>query len=178
MIISKNGSELTEDEYSQIRDSLFREFKITLSSKDQLKDKLFFLLKQENKILAMGGLVEVHPVIFDGREYSFNGFVEIISNEKGKGYGKEVVQTMRKYLVAQDKTGLGFCMIKNKGFYEKCGFKIDTTSTPRFVYQKDGKRIINKDGQIIFYQESSDQFMKKVLADPKKEVSIPTENLW
>ena len=40
------------------------------------------------------------------------------------------------------------------------------------------EKITNKDGQIIFYQESSDNFMKKVLAQPEKEVSIPTEKLW
>ena len=59
----------------------------------------------------------------------------IIANEKGKGYGKQVVVAIREYLIACDTTGLGFCFPKNQGFYEKCGLKVDTHSTQRFVYR-------------------------------------------
>ncbi|MDO8610558.1 MAG: GNAT family N-acetyltransferase [bacterium] len=178
MIIKKNGSELTDSELAQINDALLREFKVSLPSRDQLKDRLFFLLKQGNTILAMGALLEVRPVIFDEKEYVIYGFVNVVANEKGKGYGKQVITAMKEYLTTYDKTGLGFCMLNNKRFYEKCGFNIETTSTQRFVYTKGAERITNQDGQIIFYQDSSDNFMKKVLAKPEKEVSIPTQNLW
>ena len=54
----------------------------------------------------------------------------------------------------------------------------NTKSTQRFVYRKGDKKITNQAGQYIFYQDSSDHFMEKVLANPVKEVSIPTQNLW
>lgn len=177
-IILKKGTELAEDELTQIKSAIFREFKVPFRIEDQSPDKLFFLLEQENKILAMGALWEVKPVILDGEEFSFLAVLNVMANEKGKGYGKQVVSTMREYLTKNNKTGFGFCMPRTKGFYEKCGFQIEEKSTQRFVYTKGKERITNKDGQIIFYQDSSDNFMKKVLAQPEKEVSIPTENLW
>jgi len=177
-IILKNCSELTADELAQIKEAIFREFKVPFKIEDQSPDKLFFLLKEQREILAMGALWEVKPVIFDGEEFSFSSVLNVVANEKGKGYGKQTVLAMRNSLTKNNKTGFGFCMPKNKGFYEKCGFQIEEKSTQRFIYHKGSERITNKDGQIIFYQDSSDKFMKKVLVNPDKEVSIPTQNLW
>ena len=177
-IILKKNSQLTRDELAQIKSALFSEFKVPFKIEDQSPDKLFFLLKKENRILSMGALWEVKPVLFDGEEFSFLSVLNVVANEKGKGYGKQVILVMREYLTKNNKTGFGFCMQKNKGFYEKCGFQIEEKSTQRFVYTKGAERITNKDGQIIFYQESSDNFMKKVRALPDKEASIPTDNLW
>ena len=178
MIVAKKGTKLTESELSQIKESVLREFKVPLNDSDHAEDKLFFLLKKEDTILAMGALWKVAPVIFNGEEFSFFGVLNVIANVKGKGYGKQIVTEMRKYAATHDVTCLGFCMPKNTGFYEKCGFSIDSTSTPRFVYTKDTKRITNQDGQYIFYWNSSDRFMEKVAANPDLKVSIPTEGLW
>lgn len=177
-MILKNGAELTDSELTQVNEALFREFKVSLPPKDELKDRLFFLLKKNSAVLAMGGLLEVKPVIFDGNKFLIYGFVNVVANIKGKGYGKKIVKAMMNYLADNDKTGLGFCMPKIMGFYEKCGLNINTTSTKRFVYKKGSKRITNQDGQYIFYQDSKVNFMKKVLLSPEKEVSIPTEGLW
>jgi GNAT superfamily N-acetyltransferase len=178
ILVTKPGSELTDSELNQINTSLFREFKVPPPTKDYLQDKLFFLLKNGDEILAMGALWEVAPVVFNQEVFSIVGFIEVIANVKLKGYGKRVVGTMREYLATRNKTAFGFTLPKNIGFYEKCGFKIETASTQRFVYMKDGKRITNQDGQVIFYQDCSDKFMEKVLANKELEVSIPTDGLW
>lgn len=177
-ILLKTGSELNYNELSQIKEAIFREFKVAFNLNDHSKDKLFFFLKSEDMILAMGALWKVKPVIFDGKNFVLYGVLNVVANIKGKGYGKKVVTEMRNYLTKDDLTGFGFCMPKICGFYEKCGFSIDTVSTQRFVYKKGTERITNQDGQIIFYQDSSDEFMKKVLSKPENEVSIPTRNLW
>ena len=129
-------SSLTHSERNQINDALLREFRVSLPPIDPLFEKLFFLLKRADVILAIGGLMEVKPVIFDKEEFVVYGFVDVVANEKGRGYGKQVLKAMSDYLRAHDKTGLGFCMLKNKPFYEKCGFQIETASTHRFVYIK------------------------------------------
>jgi len=133
-LVIKKGINLTEQELSQIKKDILREFKIAFNMDDQAKEKLFFLLKQENAILAMGSLWEVKPVIFNGENFSIYGVLNVIANIKGKGYGKRIVTSMIKYLVFHNKTAFGFCMPQNSGFYEKCGFTIDTVSTKRFVY--------------------------------------------
>lgn len=177
-IVLRNSSELSDDELTQMKEAIFREFKVPFRIQDNPQDTLYFFLKQQNAILAMGALGEVTPVIFNGDEFTFLGVLNVVANEKGKGYGKQVVTAMRESITTQDRTGLGFCFPSNKGFYEKCGFKIEANSTQRFVYRKGIERIINQDGQIIFYQDCSDDFMKKVLANPGKVVTIPTQGLW
>lgn len=177
-LTQKDESALTEDVLSQINQSLLKEFKVSLPPRDPLFKKLFFLLQRDNTILAMGALMEVQHVMFDEEEFTIYGFVEVVANEKGRGYGKQVVEAMTNYLRIHDKTGIGFCMPRNKGFYEKCGLETNTISTQRFVYIKEEERITNQDGQIIFYHDSSDNFMKKVLSKPGIDVYIPTGRLW
>lgn len=177
-MVIKKGVDLIDQELSQIKEAIFREFKAPFNISDQTKDRLFFLLKQEDTILAMGALWEVKPVVFNGENFVIYGVLNVVANIKGKGYGKRIVHTIREYLIFRNKTVLGFCMPKNTGFYEKCGFNIDAVSTHRFVYTKGRERITNQDGQYIFYQDSSNHFMEKVLAVPDQEVSIPTEKLW
>lgn len=177
-IIIKDGSELTESEIAQIKEAVQREFKVGFNSDDHDSDKLFFLLKNEDEILSMGALWEVKPVIFDGENFTIHAFLNVISNIKSKGYGKQVISTMLDYLKEHNFTGFGFTMLKNTGFYEKCGFDIESGSTQRFVYTKDGERITNQDGQVIFFLDNSDEFMKKVIANPDQQVTIPTDKLW
>jgi GNAT superfamily N-acetyltransferase len=174
----KNGVELSVEELDQIRAAVLREFKQQFTAADHKKDKIFFLLKDGFTIMALGAVWEISPVIFRNVSYSLLGVLNVIANEKGKGYGKRVVSAIRDYMIKHDKTGIGFCMPKNQEFYKKCGFSITTDITQRFVYLNDGNRITNQDGQFIFYQDSSDEFMKKVLEHPDDEVSIPTANLW
>lgn len=176
--VKKPGTELTGNELNQINASLFREFKVSPLLQDHLKDRLFFLLKESDEIVAMGALLKVEPVLFNGETFSFLGFVNVVANKKGEGYGKQIVTAMRDYLIKNDLTGFGFCMPKVQEFYEKCGLTINTQSTQRFVYKNGDQSITNKDGQVIFYQDSSNKFMEKILANPSKEVLIPTKNLW
>jgi len=177
-VIQKNASNLTTEELKQIKDAIFREFKVSFNVDDQSKDRLFFLLKNDKDILAMGALWKVEPIIYENKTYVVYGVLNVISNIKGKGYGRQVVSAMRDYLIAHNFSGFGFCMLKNKGFYEKCGFITNTFSTQRFVFKKNGKRITNQDGQIIFYQESSDKLFEKIFSTQEKEISIPTTDLW
>lgn len=177
-IAIKPGTELKNEELNQINASLFREFRVSPLSKDDLKERLFFLLMKKDNIIAMGALLKVEPVFFNDEKFTFFAFVNVVANKKGKGYGKQVVSTMRGYPINNDLSGFGFCMPKVQRFYEKCGFIINTQSTKRFIYMKEEESITNQDGQVIFYQDSSDKFMEKILANPSKEVFIPTQNLW
>ncbi len=177
-LLIKNGLELNGSELGQMGESLSREFRVPLPGQKQLSDTTFFLLVDNGKILSMGGLLKTEPVVFDGETFNLVGFVNVIANVKGKGYGKRVMVGMKGYLVHHNITGIGFCKPENQEFYRKCGFQINTNSTQRFVYQNGDKRITNQDGQYIFYHDSSDNFMKKVLAKPDADVSIPSANLW
>lgn len=177
-VIIINGLDLTDDQFKQINEASLKEFQTPLAPKDKLTNRVFFLLLDRNRILAVGQLLPIKPVFFNNETFSLLGIGGVIANEKGKGYGKQIINTIRDYLSSHDKTGLGFCMPKNQGFYEKSGIKVDTASTQRFVYRNGTEKITDKEGHYIIYHDSSDQFMKKVLANPNKEVSIPTPPSW
>lgn len=176
-LVIKKGTELTQSETKQMVSALFREFKLETDPKT-FNDKLFFLYKSSEEVLAMAGLWEVQPFLFDGKSYIIHGVVEVIATIKGRGYGSIVMKTMREHIIQNNLNGFGFCMPTVSEFYTKCGFTLAEGITHRFIYQKDGKDITNQDGQIIFYQDGSDEFMKHVLANPSKNVLIPTEGLW
>lgn len=123
-MIIKPGSELTENEISQIKEAILREFNVPFNISDQAEDRFFFLLKNEDTIIAMGALWEVKPVVFNEEAFAIYGVLNVVANTKGKGFGKEVVTAMKDYLIKNNLTGIGFCMPKNAGFYKKCGFMI------------------------------------------------------
>lgn len=43
-LIIKNGTQLTPAELTKIKEAIFREFKVTLSDRDNSKDKLFSIM--------------------------------------------------------------------------------------------------------------------------------------
>lgn len=173
----KHESELTATEISQLDEANLREFKAHYA-KSAITDRLFFFLKEQGNLLAFCALGEVTPVYFNNETFSIYGVYDVIANIKGKGYGKHVITALKDHPLASGKSIVGFCMPKNMGFYEKCGFMITTNTTQRFIYNKDGKKITNQDGQVIFYRDGDDHFMEKVLSNPAAEVSIPTDNMW
>lgn len=173
--VIKLGSALSDHELQQLNSSLNREFGLSLQSKEQLNDRLFFLLKNNDEIIAFGALLTVNPVYFNGEEFSLMGFVNVVSNIKGKGYGKQIITKMIDYLRSNKKTAIGFTHPRNQIFYEKCGCIFPSISTKRFV-TKAGET--NQDGQRIFYVEGEDQFMQKVLHNQDSVITLPESTLW
>jgi len=171
------GEELSTQEIEQMTASLYREFRVS-PKPESFRNKILFLLKDGEEILAMAGLWEVAPFVFDGKSYTVNALVEVVANVKNSGYGKRVVCAIHDYLLAKNLTGFGFCAPKTSEFYKKCGFSIAEGITNRFIYRHGGKDITNQDGQIIFYLDNSDEFMHNVQSNSDKEVLIPNQDLW
>lgn len=174
----KKGTELTNGEIDEINAAKAREFKVPPMPEEQKLKTVFFLLKKEEKILAFGELVPIEPIKFDGEIFFVLGIGGIVTNEKRKGYGREIINAIKDYLKACDKTGVGSCALHNKGFYEKCGLGIDPFALKRFVYYRAGKRIINTTDDCVIYQDGQDCFMKKVLSTPDQEVLLGRPFDW
>lgn len=177
-LLIKTGIKLSRDEIGQINQAMSREFKTPPLQKKDLKNRQFFLLIRDKKLLAVGQLIPVEPVNFNGETFSTLGIGGILANKKGKGYGKQIMTAIKDHLVAKNKTGVGFCRLRNKGFYEKCGFNVDTTLIKRFVFQDDSKKIINSGDDCVLYLDASDHFMQKVLFYSSQEVILPRPPDW
>lgn len=176
-LLVKPRKKLSKDEKSQIGEAQAREFKVTSCQKINPRGSLFFLLKEDKTLLAMGVLIPVEPIHFDGKRFFILGIGGVVANEKGKGYGRRIMMAIKKYLVAKNKTGIGFCTLKNKGFYEKCGFGVDVDSIKRFVFLKGNKKITNSGDDCVIYLDGSDGFMEKVLAS-SQEIMLPRPPDW
>jgi len=173
------GNELPDQHYTQLNEASQREFQVRLPAKPELSDRRYFLLVETatGKILASGYLKPIHPVICNQETFSFLNIGGIIANDKGKGYGKQIMSAIREYLISHNTIGLGFCFPNNQGFYEKCGFTVETMSTQRFI-SRNGVERLTAEGQYILYQDSSDRFLEKVLAQGEHEVSVPDPTIW
>lgn len=177
-LLVKEGNQLTTDEINQINQAKSREFKVPPIPKEQKQKTIFFLLKDGEKILAIGELIPIEPIKFNGETFFVLGIGGIIANEKRKGFGREVINAIRVYLKDKSKTGVGSCALHNKIFYEKCGLGVNCSSLKRFIFREKGKKIINTTDNCVIYQGGSDSFMEKVLALPGKEVVLTRPFDW
>lgn len=177
-LLVKNGAELNQDEIDQIDKAKTREFKALPLQKKDLSTGTFFLLVDGKRMLATGQVILVEPVNFNGGSFSILGVGGILANERGKGCGKQIMTAIRDYLITKDKTGVGFCALRNKGFYEKCGFIVDTTFIKRFVFQKGDEKVTNSGDDCVLYLDASDHFIEKVLSRPNEEVVLPRAPDW
>ena len=133
--------------------------------KDYLPGARFFFLKENRKIVAFGTLRKV-TINYLGKKYNILGICNIISIEKGKGYGKILIAAMIKYLKKTGKTGLGFCRSKNTQFYKKAGLNTIKDLTKRFALRNatTNKYKYDEEGGDGIYIDGKDKLIKKVLS--------------
>lgn len=177
-VITKTLQDLTDSEFDQLSEASKREFKVSLPPKEKMLDWHFFLLEEQEEVLAMGQLLPVEPIKFNNEEFFVLGIGGIIAQHKGRGYGKAIMTVIKNWLINRNKTGVGFCKLKNKGFYEKCGFLTNIDSLNRFVYLGTEKFHADSENECVFYMDGNDQFMEKVLKGPNLQVLLPIPPVW
>jgi hypothetical protein len=130
--------------------------------KDYFPSANFFFVKDSGEIVAFGGLRDV-SINYLGKNYKILGICNIISVEKGKGYGQILVSAMIDYLKKTGKAGLGFT--KKAGFFRKVGLNVEKDFIKRFVYRNPitKEEIIDNEGDGIYY-DGKDGFVEKVLS--------------
>lgn len=169
--------DLDQGELDEMNKSHIREWKISSMVVEQHEKNIFFLLKNDqDTILAQGQLVPINGVIFNDETFNIFGIGGIIANVKRQGYGKRIMLAIKDYLLAQNKTGVGFIGLPD--FYKKCGFSVDKEAIKRFVHIVNNKRIINTESEHVCYLDSDDRFMEKVIKNPDKDVSLPRNPDW
>ncbi len=176
-LLTMMGNKLPDHYYKQLEVSSKREFGVRLPTEFEMGNWLYFLLVERETILASAFLRPVYPVICNHEIFSLLDIGEVIANEKGKGYGKQVVCTLREYLLSSDTVGLGFCFPQNQGFYEKCGLKVDTLNTRRIIYRSRAGRQ-TAEGQCILYQDSRAHFLETLLVHGDSEIFVPDPLIW
>lgn len=84
------------------------------------------LLQKENIALAYINLIEI-KMTFDLNEFIGYGIGNVCALEKGKGWGKEILENVNTFLIENNKIGLLFCQFKLVKFYLENGWKLNSS---------------------------------------------------
>jgi len=130
--------------------------------RDYFPSAKFFFVKDSGEIVAFGALRDISINYFD-KNYKILGICNIVSTEKGKGFGQILLSAMIDYLKKTGKTGLGFTL--KAGFFKKVGLSVEKDFIKRFVYRNPitKEEIVDNEGDGIYF-DGKDGFVKKVLS--------------
>ena len=141
-------------------------------------DDKFFILYEKNKILSTGRLRLIESINFKGKDYKIQGISDIVSVEKGKGYGKKIMAAMKKHLDKNRQVGIGFCKKENSEFYKKCGFGIAPGLVRRFSFiEKNGKISQNKLDQDVIFSSRGKRLINDIIKNPKEKI-LSSKSSW
>lgn len=136
-------------------------------------EKPYFLVRDENGRLMAFGRLHHLKVTFRGVEYQVLGIATILATEKRKGYGRMVLEMMKKYSHDAKKTAIGFCDPEDSGFYLKCGLGV-TEGMERFVFPSGPK---SKGPGKTIYIEEDDGLIEEMKKFPTEKV-ISSREEW
>lgn len=138
-------------------------------------DELFFIGRdKKNEILAVGCLKSVN-IKFLKKVYQIKGIGGIVSLVQGKGYGRILMQEIRKYLKQKELIGIGFCTRENNPFYKKCDFLVENDLIHRFVHKNNNGDLHNnpdRDDDVLYFNDKY-SLIQKIISSPKAKVYIP-----
>lgn len=130
--------------------------------KDYPLSSNYLFVKDKSEIVAFG-IIRPIKISYLGKTYNILGLCSIISIEKGKGYGKILVNAMINIVKKKKKSALGFTL-KTK-IFEKMGLKSKKGLIRKFRYKnpKTGKVEIDNEGDGI-YINGKDNLINKILS--------------
>lgn len=165
------GKDLSPQDIETINAARLKEFgsttKIQPTPENDDWNKVYFLAKQGTELVAFGRLHDV-DVTFLGNTYHILGIATIIALQKGKGYGKYLMEAMKKYIETSGQTAVGFCGNHNTPFYRKCGFEIIVEGQNLFQ-NPTPSRHKNSD---VLYISGKDRLIETMLEHPTEIAQI------
>lgn len=169
--VVKEGRALTPEEISSTDTARAREWQLPPITDNEKNKHLFVFIKDSaGEILAQGQLYPITNVQIINESFAIFEIGGIIANEKGKGYGKLLNQSIMEYLSEQKKSGIGFASERVRGFYQACGYTINSKLLSRFPNYPEfsgGKE------DFVFYYDAGDHFWEKVLDNPQQTIFLP-----
>lgn len=167
----KKGNEISKNQLKNLAKESARvfydktEFKEELEKLQKEKSSLFFILKENKKLLAFGFLKPT-KIKLKNKDYKILGIRNIIAIEQGKGYGSILMRKIIDYGREKEITILGFTGSRVSKFYKKLGFNIKSKLRNRFFPNYNG---IAHWG---FYLEGKDKFISRVLESKIKPIML------
>lgn len=86
-------------------------------------DDLHFILYENGELVAYMNIVNV-DVMIDNASYQSMGIGNVCAASKGRGYGKEIMNELNRYLLEVDSIGILLCKTPLIPFYQKFNWKL------------------------------------------------------
>lgn len=175
--VIKTGKDLSQKELEAInhhRQSVFgtNDPYVPMPDNKDWSNRFILIKNCSDELLSFG---RIHPIKLshvDGT-YTVNCFTGVVSTRPGQGYGKLVIDEMKKIADASGKTVIGFCETDLLPFYRKCGYEVLSPEDNQFVYVDERGVIIPKivPGEVIYYP-GKDGIIEKILNSSDKTVRV------
>ncbi len=125
--------------------------------------KIYFLVKggKANKLLSFACFHNV-TITYKDEKFDVLGIARVVSVEKSKGYGRTLMDEMRRYMIENNKMGVGFCSPNTSEFYKKSGFFIAKNAENRFVFKENKKEAARIIKDVVVF-DTTKQFLSSLL---------------
>lgn len=130
-------------------------------------DKLYFLVKEGERLLAFGRLHNVE-VTFENQRYDTLGIATIVALSKRQGHGSQLMAGIRGHIEESGKTGFGFCAKELSDFYRKNGFLVMPDGITRFQHPTPPRFPAGD----VLYLPGKDQLIEKMIQHPSEFAQI------
>lgn len=148
-----------------------QELKAIVESEDGV-NHLILIQNQAGMIMASGRL---HPLTLHllPRKLEVTCFSAITAKVPGQGYGKLVMNEIKRHVEETGQTAIGFCASDLLPFYRACNCQILQPEDNNFVYVDGNGQIIPNivPGEVVYYS-GRDKIIKKIFASSNKVVRI------
>lgn len=173
IVLGKDLSQMDLDlinEYRKIR--LNRSSTWNHLNNNYFHDRLFFLVRDDNNLVAFGTLRSIN-IYINEHEIKIMGIQAVISIVQSKGYGKLLMQEMIRYADNNEQILVGFCEHKNEGFYLKSGLEVFEGKNSNFIFVKKNGEEYTEDGDVIYYSGKDNRAKEAILQNKKIIHYIP-----
>lgn len=137
----------------------------TIIKSDNDGNQLIILVQsQAGETLAFG---KMHPLSLhlNNGDIEVTCFSEITANVPRQGYGKLVMNEIKRHVETTGQTAIGFCATDLLPFYRACGCRVLQPEDNHFVYVDENNQIVPNlvPGEVVYYS-GKDGIMDKILA--------------
>ncbi|PQA95193.1 hypothetical protein B0A69_07050 [Chryseobacterium shigense] len=123
--------------------------------RNSFKDSEFhFLFGSKDEILAVIRLNFDFGLEISEKKYSYAEAGGLVSAQKKKGYGSQLVQYFKKNMTLRNKETIGFCFSDLRPFYQSCGIEILENKAKTIKENNENGWISSEDDDILIFNVS------------------------
>lgn len=171
------GLDLTLGELEIINQNRVLEFeaKRMLDPKTNAKDaEDFFYLIEKGGVLVAFMRLGKEKYRYLGEDFEMWTFSTLVAIEKNKGYGRELLNELRKFSDDNGVGIVGFCLADLKEYYLKSGWGVLSAGDNQYYYVDGAGKEVPREytpGEVV-YLNGADDFFGKLRLNADKRVGL------